>query len=109
MGWLKTPTLLLAKFRLHWCASGLYRRKERNWICPDGPWTLISARFARPSQIFLASTVPSSWIHVLEPVNGCCKRSTWFFQLPSSQSKSCDQSCFELSFVAPEEAGRRVR
>src|SRR5208282_441577 len=56
---------------------------------PEGLSASNSSRFARPSQIARATTVPSNSIQVVEPVKGCTRRFRWIFQVPISKSKSC--------------------
>src|SRR4029453_5676472 len=84
-----TPSLLFAQFRVHWGASGLYKRRPTPSMWPPGPLTSNSKRLALPFQTLLTTDVPSYSIHCFEPANGCMRRETWVFQVPKWKSKSC--------------------
>src|SRR5262249_454987 len=82
------PLAMLEKLRLHWCDSGLYKRRDKPWMRPAGPVTSSSTRLARPSQTFRTTLVPSYSSHVVEPVNGFFRRFRCVFHTPISKSKS---------------------
>src|ERR1700675_5206379 len=86
---LSVPTFGVAKLRLHWCAFGLYTRRDKSSIWPAEPSALYSAKLARPSQTFLTTVIPSMSAHVVDPVSGCRRRDECVFQAPKSKSKSC--------------------
>src|ERR1700693_6295135 len=62
------PVRRLAQYRLHWRLCGLYKRKVRPSMCPDGPSASNSFKLARPSQTFRTTTVPSYSTHLFDPV-----------------------------------------
>src|SRR5258708_35567026 len=63
MGWLTVPPLLLAKLRLHWWDSGLYRRRFRPSKSPAAPSASSSTRLQLPSHTFQPLAAPSSSTH----------------------------------------------
>src|ERR1044072_9456378 len=62
-------------------------------MCPAGPSTSSSTRFAQPFQTLRTTVMPSYSTHVVEPVKGCTSRFKWVFQAPISKSHSCCPSC----------------
>src|SRR5579863_1577284 len=61
-------------------------------MCPEGPVTSSSRRFARPPQTLRTTDVPSYSTQVFEPLRGWVSLDTWVFQVPISKSKSCAPS-----------------
>src|SRR5258705_1310328 len=74
VGRLRLPLLLLAKLRLHWRDSGLYRRRFKPSKWPAGPSATSSTRLARPFQTFRTTVVPSYSTQVFDPVKGRKRR-----------------------------------
>jgi len=65
---------------------GIVQAKRQKLEVSAGPSTSSSRRLARPSHTLRTTEVPSYWVHVFDPVSGCCNRDTWVFQLPISKS-----------------------
>src|SRR5467141_2733730 len=58
-------------------------------MCPCGPSTSSSTKFARLSQTFRTVVVPAYSTQVVEPLNGRTRRLRRVSQEPNSKSKSC--------------------